>query len=117
MLLRWSALNTVRHPPTLIYADLTLGWTHPRPHIPNCLVLVVSHTNCGGAAACQKAVTAGIPPPEPTTTPFARWLALLTTLAGMLNLQGVPDSEALTKMTWVTFAQVTTAELRTKDLE
>lgn len=62
-----------------------------------CLVLVVGHTNCGGAAACLNAVTAGTPPPEPTT-PLARWLAPLTALAGTLDLQDVSKSEALTKI-------------------
>jgi carbonic anhydrase len=70
-------------------------WPDPS-RTPN-TVLVVGHTNCGGAAACLKAVTAGTPPPEPTT-PLARWLAPLTALAGALDLQGVPDSEALTKI-------------------
>ena len=60
-------------------------------------VLVVGHTNCGGAVACYKAVTSGAPPPEPTT-PLARWLAPLTALAGTLDLQGVPTPDALTKI-------------------
>ncbi len=47
--------------------------------------------------ACLKAVTAGTPPPEPTT-PLARWLAPLTALAGKLNLHGVPDSDAMRKI-------------------
>jgi len=72
----------------LTYAVAVAGVEH---------VLVVGHTNCGGAAACLKAVTAGTPPPEPTT-PLARWLAPLTALAGTLNLQGVPNSEAMTKI-------------------
>ncbi len=42
-------------------------------------------------------MTAGAPPPEPTT-PLARWLAPLTALAGSLDLEGVPDSEAMTKI-------------------
>jgi carbonic anhydrase len=73
-------------------AGLTLART-----FPNCLVLVVGHTDCGGAAACFKAVTADTPPPEPTT-PLSRWLAPLTALAGTLDLQNVPPSEALTKI-------------------
>jgi len=72
----------------IAYAVAVVGVEH---------ILVVGHTNCGGAAACLKAVTAGTPPPEPTT-PLARWLAPLTALAGSLNLQGVPTSEALTKI-------------------
>jgi carbonic anhydrase len=47
--------------------------------------------------ACLKAVTADSPPPEPTT-PLARWLAPLTALAGSLELKGVPESEAMTKI-------------------
>jgi carbonic anhydrase len=42
-------------------------------------------------------VTAGTPPPEPKT-PLSRWLAPLTALAGTLDLQGVPNSEAMTKI-------------------
>lgn len=79
---------------THIYAELNLGWTHARPHIPNCLVLVVGHTNCGGAAACLNTVTGGTAPPEP----LARWLAPLTALAGSLDLKDVPNSEAMTKI-------------------
>jgi carbonic anhydrase len=60
-------------------------------------VLVVGHTNCGGAAACLEAATASTPPPEPTT-PLARWLAPLTALTGTLDLKDVPASEALTKI-------------------
>ncbi|KAN0107270.1 carbonic anhydrase [Russula decolorans] len=60
-------------------------------------ILVVGHTNCGGAAACLQAVTAGTPPPAPTT-PLARWLAPLTALAGTLNLKGVPHSDAMLKI-------------------
>jgi carbonic anhydrase len=85
------------HTHTHIYAESKLGWTHTCPHILNCLVLVVGHTNCGGAAACLKAVTGSTPPPEPTT-PLARWLAPLTALAGTLDLQDVPSSEAMTKI-------------------
>ncbi|KAI0301481.1 carbonic anhydrase [Russula brevipes] len=64
----------------ITYAVAVVGVEH---------ILVVGHTNCGGAAAA--------PPPEPTT-PLARWLAPLTALAGTLDLQDVPDSEALTKI-------------------
>jgi len=60
-------------------------------------ILVVGHTNCGGAAACLNAVTAGTAPPNPMT-PLARWLAPLTALAGELDLQGVPESTALTRI-------------------
>jgi len=60
-------------------------------------ILVVGHTNCGGAAACLNAVTASTPPPPPTT-PLARWLAPLTALAGTLDLKDIPKPEALTKI-------------------
>ena len=61
------------------------------------LVVVVGHTNCGGAVACYNAATSGTPPPEPTT-PLARWLAPLTALVGGLDLKDVPVPEALTKI-------------------
>jgi len=60
-------------------------------------ILVVGHTNCGGAAACLEAALAGTPPPPPTT-PLSRWLAPLTALACTLDLNDVPQSEALTKI-------------------
>ncbi|KAI0925969.1 hypothetical protein AcV5_008552 [Taiwanofungus camphoratus] len=53
------------------YAIDHVGVTH---------VIVVGHTQCGGAAACHAAASA----PEPTldpNTPLARWLAPLTALA------------------------------------
>ena len=59
-----------------------------------CLVLVVGHTNCGGVDHCLKAVREDILP-DPTT-PLERWLAPLTALVRTLDLEGVPDSEALT---------------------
>jgi len=60
-------------------------------------VLVVGHTNCGGAVACLNAVTGGTPLPE-TTTPLGRWLAPLAALAGTLDLKDIPQPEALTKV-------------------
>ncbi|KAH9981596.1 carbonic anhydrase [Russula compacta] len=72
----------------ITYAVAVVGVEH---------ILVVGHTNCGGAAACYKAVTSGAPPSEPTT-PLARWLAPLTALAGTLDLQDVPAPDALTKI-------------------
>jgi len=58
-------------------------------------VLVVGHTNCGGAVACLKAVLEGAPPPP---QPLERWLAPLTALAGTLDLANVSQSERLTKI-------------------
>jgi carbonic anhydrase len=60
-------------------------------------VLVVGHTNCGGAAACLQAVSTGSSP-LPPGTPLSRWLAPLTALASRLDLEDVPPSEALTKI-------------------
>jgi len=58
-------------------------------------VLVVGHTNCGGAAATLKAVIDGAPPPP---QPLGRWLEPLTALVGTLDLVNVPESERLTKI-------------------
>jgi carbonic anhydrase len=58
-------------------------------------VLVVGHTNCGGAIACFDA--ANTPPSEPTTS-LGRWLAPLTEHVRTLKLEGLSKSEALTKI-------------------
>jgi carbonic anhydrase len=58
-------------------------------------VLVVGHTNCGGAAATLKAVLEGGPPPP---QPLGRWLEPLIALVGTLDLANVPESERLTKI-------------------
>jgi carbonic anhydrase len=58
-------------------------------------VLVVGHTNCGGAVACLSA--ANTPPSEPTTS-LGRWLAPLTEHVRTLKLDGLSKSEALTKI-------------------
>lgn len=60
-------------------------------------ILVVGHTNCGGAAACLTAVSTGSSP-LPPATPLSRWLAPLTALASTLDLKDLPPSEALTKI-------------------
>jgi len=72
----------------ITYATAVVGVEH---------ILVVGHTNCGGAAACLNAVTGATPPPEPTT-PLGRWLAPLIALVGTLDLKGLPESEAMTKI-------------------
>ncbi|KAH9919353.1 carbonic anhydrase [Amylocystis lapponica] len=53
----------------LTYAVDHLGATH---------VVIVGHTQCGGAAACHAAANG--PPSEPST-PLERWLAPLTSIA------------------------------------
>jgi carbonic anhydrase len=47
--------------------------------------------------ACLNAATGNTGPGEPTT-PLGRWLAPLTKLVRTLNLEGLPTSEALTKV-------------------
>ena len=56
-------------------------------------VLVVGHTNCGGAGVDLKAVIDGAPPP-----PLGCWLALLASLVGTLDLTNVPHSERMTRV-------------------
>ncbi|KAI0294725.1 carbonic anhydrase [Multifurca ochricompacta] len=58
-------------------------------------ILVVGHTNCGGALACLEAASGKIAPP---TTPLARWLAPLTSLARSLDLQGASTPKAMRKL-------------------
>ena len=58
-------------------------------------VLVVGHTQCGGAKAALKAVTG--PPPEVEPV-LLRWLTPLVELADRLNLKSVPYDEALTQL-------------------
>jgi len=58
-------------------------------------ILVVGHTQCGGAKAALQAVTGPPPDVEPV---LGRWLTPLIELAGSLNLKAVPYEEALTKL-------------------
>ncbi|KAG6814542.1 hypothetical protein H0H92_000069 [Tricholoma furcatifolium] len=67
-------------------------------------VVVVGHTECGGAAACLGAVQRPTFPEEgplltlpslPYEDPLNQWLEPLTTLVGSLNLSTKPKSEAL----------------------
>lgn len=60
-------------------------------------ILVVGHTHCGGVEACYKAVIGKTPPPDPNT-PLGRWLAPLIALTRTLNIQSVPEPEALSKI-------------------
>ncbi|KAH9851190.1 carbonic anhydrase [Lenzites betulinus] len=59
----------------LTYAVVHVGVQH---------VIIVGHTNCGGAAACHAAAQANPAPAEdapPPADPLGRWLAPLTELA------------------------------------
>ena len=89
MLPRQSASSTVRFSLSLPHIPILLN---DRNHIA---VLVVGHTNCGGAVACHNA--ANTPPSKPTT-PLGRWLAPLTEHVRTLKLEGLSKSEALTKV-------------------
>ncbi|KAG1810361.1 carbonic anhydrase [Suillus plorans] len=75
----------------LTYAVKVVGIEH---------VVLVGHTNCGGAAACLKAAEdaaadTGAPQPE---TPLTRWLSPLITLVQSLDLSACSASEALDKV-------------------
>lgn len=59
-------------------------------------VVVVGHTECGGAKHCLKA--AQNPSHESPTTPLLRWLEPLTQLARSLDLGSLPHEEGLTKL-------------------
>lgn len=67
-------------------------------------VIVVGHTECGGAAACFAAATSpsympgravATDPSLPPNAPLNRWLAPLTNLAASLQLSTTPKAEAL----------------------
>ncbi|KAI0743113.1 carbonic anhydrase [Daedaleopsis nitida] len=53
--------------------------TYAVEHVGVQHVILVGHTNCGGAAACAKAAQA--PSAAPPASPLERWLAPLTELA------------------------------------
>jgi carbonic anhydrase len=68
----------------LAYAVDFLGVEH---------VVVVGHTECGGAAACYNAAKAG--DLSPPTTPLARWLLPLIKLTSTLDVSDKDLTEAL----------------------
>jgi carbonic anhydrase len=57
-------------------------------------VIVVGHTECGGAKHCVGAASKPLSL-EPPKTPLGRWLEPLTILARDLHLESLPPSEAL----------------------
>lgn len=89
-----------------LYAWNTVIFFFPSPYraIPTLdisySVVIVGHTQCGGAAACFKAVqgaAGSLPVPSASAeAPINRWLAPLTSLASSLDhIAAVPDAEAL----------------------
>ncbi|KAG1844550.1 carbonic anhydrase [Suillus tomentosus] len=75
----------------LTYAVKVVGIEH---------VVLVGHTNCGGAAACLKAAEdaaadTGAPQPD---TPLTRWLSPFIALVQSLDLSACSASEALDKV-------------------
>lgn len=67
---------------------------HPITFPTNCRsVMVVGHSQCGGAIACLNACTSESVEP---TTPLARWLKPLINLARSLRLSTVDPEESLT---------------------
>lgn len=77
------------------------GWFTLVPaHRPTALisysspVIVVGHTECGGAKYCVEE-SRHAPPIAPPKTPLERWLGPLTTLARDLRLGSLPPSEAV----------------------
>lgn len=57
-------------------------------------VIVVGHSNCGGAAACVEAAC-NPPPADLLDTPLYRWLTPLANLARSLGVDKMEPSEAL----------------------
>ena len=82
-----SASSTVCPPPQIIL--------HPQLISPTPVVLV-GHSNCGGAAACYDAACAG--PADAPSDSLGRWLAPLVDLATSLNLADSDRSSALAKL-------------------
>ncbi|KAG1744617.1 carbonic anhydrase [Suillus paluster] len=72
----------------LTYAVKAVGVEH---------VVLVGHTNCGGAAACLKATQSADAHPS-ESTPLTRWLNPLTELVQSLDLSTCSASEALAKV-------------------
>ncbi|KAG2152746.1 carbonic anhydrase [Suillus clintonianus] len=60
-------------------------------------VVLVGHTNCGGAMACIEAAKKTAANPG-ASTPLTRWLSPLTTLVRSLDLSACSASEALNKV-------------------
>ncbi|KAG0702101.1 carbonic anhydrase [Suillus ampliporus] len=72
----------------LTYAVKVVGVAH---------VVLVGHTNCGGAAACLAAATNAAARPG-ASNPLTRWLSSLTALVQSLDLSACSASEALDKV-------------------
>ncbi|KAG2067087.1 carbonic anhydrase [Suillus decipiens] len=60
-------------------------------------VILVGHTNCGGAMACMEAAKNTAANPD-ASSPLTRWLGPLTTLVRSLDLSACSASEALNKV-------------------
>jgi carbonic anhydrase len=75
----------------LTYAVKVVGVEH---------VVLVGHTNCGGAAACLKAAedAAANPGMSQPDTPLTRWLSPLIARVQSLDLSTCSESEALNKV-------------------
>jgi len=84
----------------LTYAVDELGASH---------VIVVGHTNCGGAAACHAAANASTPL-EPPTTPLERWLRPMVLLAKEKGLSAAELVEENVRMQVDNLAQAATTK-------
>ena len=82
-----SASSTVCPPPQIVL--------HPQL-ISSTPVVLVGHSNCGGAAACYDAACAG--PAGAPSDSLGRWLAPLVDLATSLNLADSDRPSALAKL-------------------
>ncbi|KAG2356918.1 carbonic anhydrase, partial [Suillus spraguei] len=60
-------------------------------------VILVGHTNCGGAMACIEAAKSTAAKPD-ASSPLTRWLGPLTALVRSLDLSACSASEALNKV-------------------
>lgn len=60
-------------------------------------VVLVGHTNCGGAMACVEAAKVAATNPS-ASTPLTRWLSPLTALVRSLDLSACSANEALNKV-------------------
>lgn len=86
-----NVANQIHPDDDSVFSVITFAITYVRiEHI-----LVVGHTECGGAKAALEAAANGT---SVSAGPLGRWLTPLMTLAGKLDLDPVPHPDPLTRL-------------------